>query len=147
MSTVVCPVRVDGTYCGAPAAFRVIAMCIHEHQLGGPCCATCVHDARRLFLGEQQACLTCRDGEHPHVCPVNVEIVSLTGIGEQFECSLCHGTFTKTRSDEEAYAQMADLWKPIPGDDEEPGIVCEGCFQEVVAWAEAEVPEAFRRHP
>ena len=50
MSTEVCPIRVAGTYCGEPATHRVQAMCVHEHQLGGPCCETCVHHARRLFL-------------------------------------------------------------------------------------------------
>lgn len=70
----------------------------------------------------------------------------MTGVGESYECSVCHGTFTKGRSDEEAHAEQASLWEPIPGD-EEPGIVCDGCFRDVVAWAEAEVPEAFRRKP
>lgn len=140
-----CPMRVSGAPCGDPAVFEVRAMCVHEHQLGGPCCQTCVHDARRLFIeGGPQGCRPCRTGDDPHICIVKVEIVPL---GESYECSVCHGTFTKTRSDEEAYAEMAGLWKPIPGDDEEPGIVCDGCFQQVVAWAEAEIPEAFRRKP
>lgn len=71
----------------------------------------------------------------------------MTGIGESFECWVCHRTFTKGRSDEEALAEQASLWEPIPGDDEEPGIVCDPCFQQVVAWAEVEIPEAFRRKP
>lgn len=71
----------------------------------------------------------------------------MTGIGESYECAVCHGTFTKGWSDEEARAEQADLWNPIPGDDEEPGIVCDSCFQQVVAWAQVEVPEAFRRRP
>lgn len=145
MSTEVCPIRVDGTYCGAPAVFRVRAMCVHEHQLGGPCCETCVHHARRLFLDGTQGCIPCRDGEDPHTCLVVAEIVPLDGVGEPYECGVCHHTFTKTRSDEEAHAEQEAMWEPISGDDEEPGIVCDDCFQQVVAWAQAEVPEAFRK--
>ena len=145
MSTEVCPIRIDGTYCGEPATHRVRAMCVHEHQLGGPCCETCVEDARRLFLAGQEICSPCRTGASPHTCLVTAEIVPLDGVGEPYECSVCHGTFTKTRSDEEAYAEKEAMWEPVPGDDEEPGIVCDGCFRQIEAWARAVVPEAFRK--
>jgi hypothetical protein len=140
MSPEVCPIRVDGTYCGEVAAFRVVAMCVHEHQLGGPCCVTCVQDARRLFLAGQQQCAACRTGERPHVCPVSVEIVPLASGGEEYTCAVCHGTFTKECSDEEAAAEMEATWQPLPGDDD-PGIVCDDCFRQVMAWAQSEAPE------
>lgn len=65
----------------------------------------------------------------------------MSGIGERYECYVCHGTFTKARADEEAAAEMADLWTVT----EDPQIVCDGCFQQVMAWAQAEAPEALRR--
>ena len=71
----------------------------------------------------------------------------MSGTGESYECFVCHGAFTKGRSDEEAHAEMEAVWQPIPGDDEEPGIVCDGCFGQVTAWAQAEMPEAFRKRP
>lgn len=77
MATETCPIRVDGTYCGEPAAFRVVAMCVHEHQLGAPACVTCVEDARRLFLSEPQACIYCRESAQPHTCVVDVKIEAI----------------------------------------------------------------------
>ena len=142
MSTEVCPIRVDGTYCGEPAAFRVIGMCVHEHRLGGPCCVSCVEAARRLFLDGQQGCIPCRDGEHSHTCLVQVEIVP---VGVTYECSACHGAFTSEWSEEEARAEQEALWEPVPGDDEDSVIVCDDCFQRVVARAQVEAPEVFRR--
>jgi hypothetical protein len=65
----------------------------------------------------------------------------VTGIGEPYRCWVCGGTFTKTCSDEEAKAEQAGIWQPQPGDD---GIVCDDCFQQVMAWAAAEHPEYLR---
>lgn len=45
----------------------------------------------------------------------------MSGLGEAYECWVCHGTFTKTRSDEEAAAEMKATWQPADGDDD-PGI-------------------------
>lgn len=78
-----------------------------------------------------------------HTCPVSVEIVPLTGTGEPFECAVCHDTFIKERSDQEARAEMEGTWQPLPGDDD-PGTVCNPCFQEVMAWARSQAPEVLR---
>jgi hypothetical protein len=68
----------------------------------------------------------------------------MTGTGESYECAVCHGTFTKTRSDEEAEAERREIWVEPFGDDEE-GTICDDCFQRVMAWAESEHPEYLRR--
>lgn len=67
----------------------------------------------------------------------------MNGTGEPYECAICHGTFTKTRSDEAARGEMEATWQPLPGDDD-PGIVCGGCFRRVLAWAQTEAPEVLR---
>jgi rubredoxin len=67
---------------------------------------------------------------------------AVSGIGEQYECEVCHGVFEKGWSDEEAFAETAAMWEPIPGDD--VGVVCDGCFREVVAWYRQEDPGVFR---
>jgi hypothetical protein len=68
----------------------------------------------------------------------------VTGTGETYECEICHHAFTKTRSDEEAIAEMRETWQPHPGDDE-VGTVCGGCFAQVTAWAQLDAPELLRR--
>ncbi len=55
-------------------------------------------------------------------------------IGETYECDVCHGTFTKVRSDAEAVAEMHATWKETS----DPGIVCDDCFRAIVAWARRE---------
>jgi hypothetical protein len=70
----------------------------------------------------------------------------MSGIGEPYECAVCHGTFTKTRSDEEALAEMRETWQPASGDDD-PGVVCDDCFTLVMAWAQLDAPEVLRRQP
>lgn len=67
----------------------------------------------------------------------------MSGIGETYECWVCHGTFTKTRSDEEAAAEMKETWQPTSGDDD-PGTVCGDCFEQVMAWAATQAPETLR---
>jgi hypothetical protein len=67
----------------------------------------------------------------------------MSGIGEKYECEICHGVFTKIRSDEEAAAEMRETWVPTSGDDD-PGVVCDDCFQEVLAWATQDAPEVLR---
>ncbi len=67
----------------------------------------------------------------------------MTGLGDQYECSVCHGTFTKTWSDEEAMAEMAEMW----AETDDPQIVCDDCFHAVTAWARESAPEAFLRPP
>jgi hypothetical protein len=66
----------------------------------------------------------------------------VTGIGEQYQCEICGGWFTKTVSDEDAQAEQSALWQPQPG--EENGIACDDCFRRVLAWAQAEHPEYLR---
>ena len=68
----------------------------------------------------------------------------MTGIGEPYECAVCHGRFEKTRSDEEALAEMRETWRPHDGD-EDQGTVCDDCFRRIMAWAESEHPEYLRR--
>ena len=64
----------------------------------------------------------------------------MTGIGESYECTLCHGRFTKTWSDEEAQAEMESMWTETS----DPQIVCDDCFTRVMAWAEQDAPETLR---
>jgi hypothetical protein len=64
------------------------------------------------------------------------------GTGEPYECAVCHGTFTKSRSDEEALAEMESTWRP--DGDGELATVCDDCFQRVMAWAESDAPGTLR---
>lgn len=68
----------------------------------------------------------------------------MSGIGDKYECAVCRGTFTKTWSDEEAMAEMHDLWAETSGPVD---IVCDGCFQKVAAWAQNDAPETLRNQP
>jgi hypothetical protein len=68
----------------------------------------------------------------------------VSGEGEQYECAICHGTFTKTWSDEEARAELETTWQPQPGPVD---IVCDDCFQQVMSWARTEMPGALRGAP
>jgi hypothetical protein len=67
----------------------------------------------------------------------------MSGTGEPYECAVCHGTFVKTRSDEEALVEMCETWQPTGGDDD-PGVVCDDCFTQVMAWAQLDAPEVLR---
>jgi hypothetical protein len=51
---------------------------------------------------------------------------------EQFTCARCKRTFDKTRSDAEADQERLELWGNVPM--EECDVICEECFQDVVAW-------------
>jgi hypothetical protein len=64
--------------------------------------------------------------------------------GETYRCEVCHGVFTRPRSDEEAMTEMRDTWQPC-GHDDDPGIVCDDCFAQVMAWARLDAPELLRR--
>ena len=60
-------------------------------------------------------------------------------IGDLYECAVCHGTFAKTISDEEARAEARSLF---PAEDlEDTGVVCDDCFHKVMAWARQNMPE------
>jgi hypothetical protein len=62
----------------------------------------------------------------------------------EYECEVCHGVFIKGLSDEEAIAEAAELFPTVPI--EETGIVCEDCFQKMMAdikanpWAYPSLP-------
>ena len=62
--------------------------------------------------------------------------------GERYECAVCHGAFTKIRSDEEALAEMRDLWNET----RDPEVVCHDCWVQVMAWAQLDAPETLRSH-
>ena len=70
-----------------------------------------------------------------------------------YQCENCDGVFEKTRTDEEAIAEMRATWKPAPGD-EELGVICDDCYQWLMARVRSEAPEllaapaaAAGRHP
>jgi len=65
----------------------------------------------------------------------------VSGTGETYQCEVCSGVFVKTWSDEEARAEQSATWQPQPGGD---GIVCDECYQRLVAWAQAGHPEYLR---
>jgi len=67
----------------------------------------------------------------------------VSGEGEPYECAVCHGRFHKTWSDEEATAEMYETWNETS----DPEVVCDDCFQQVMAWAQSEAPEALRGYP
>lgn len=72
--------------------------------------------------------------------PDSPEDGRVSGSGEEYECWLCRGVFVKTRSDEEATAEMRATWNETS----DPGTVCDDCFQQVMAWAQQEHPEFLR---
>jgi hypothetical protein len=48
----------------------------------------------------------------------------------EYECAMCHGVFKKGRTDEEARAEELDNFGVNDPDAE---IVCDGCYQKMVA--------------
>ena len=64
----------------------------------------------------------------------------MSGTGESYTCDNCGGAFEKGWSDEEAIEEAVSLY---PAEDlaaEPPGIVCDGCFREIMAWARVNMP-------
>jgi hypothetical protein len=51
---------------------------------------------------------------------------------DEFTCALCHGTFFKGRSDEEAWAEHLAR-NPDVTAKEDTGLVCDDCFEHVMA--------------
>ena len=45
---------------------------------------------------------------------------------DTYECVACHGVFEKGRSDEEATAEMKEIWGTIP--EKERVLICDDCF-------------------
>jgi hypothetical protein len=64
-------------------------------------------------------------GDHWHV---EEEPVS----PEQFVCGACGKTFEKGRSDEEAEAEMRELWGDLPPEDQV--VICSDCFEKFWEW-------------
>ena len=61
---------------------------------------------------------------------------------ETFTCESCRGTFDKGWSDAEATAEAEELFPGIDVTDPSvAGIVCDGCFEYIMARARAEAPE------
>ncbi len=64
-------------------------------------------------------------------------------VTDTFTCDNCHRTFDKTWSDEEAAAEAQENFPGIDiTDPDEAGVVCDACFQAIMARACAEAPEA-----
>lgn len=62
---------------------------------------------------------------------------------ETFTCARCHGTFPKGWTDEEAAAESLVEWGSIP--DEEQAVICDVCYQELMAWMKRPAPEGTGR--
>ena len=70
----------------------------------------------------------------------------MTGIGESYVCERCGATFTKGWSDEEAAAEARDLF-PAAHLAVGQATVCDGCYREIMAWAETSAPDLLRDPP
>jgi len=64
----------------------------------------------------------------------------VSGIGESYECAVCHGMFVKGRDDEDAMAEMEALFRETSG----PQAVCDTCWIQVMAWAQLDAPETLK---
>ena len=61
---------------------------------------------------------------------------------DTFTCDNCGDVFDKAWSDEEATAEAEELFPGIDvSDPAETGIVCDGCYEHIMARAQAEAPE------
>jgi predicted RNA-binding Zn-ribbon protein involved in translation (DUF1610 family) len=70
----------------------------------------------------------------------------VTGLGESYTCERCGETFTKGWSDEEAAAEARDLF-PAAHLAVSQATVCDGCYREIMAWAETSAPGLLREPP
>ena len=98
-------------------------------------CPICQHAGRVYPHGGQHAVRYAPEpqtGTVPAAATGKAEVV--TGIGESYECAVCHGRFTRTRSDEAAEAERRATWTEPFGDDE-GDTVCDDCFTRLMAWA------------
>ena len=75
-----------------------------------------------------------------HSAPPSWEDALVSGIGEPYECEVCHGHFAKTVGDETAMAEMEETWT----ENADPGMVCDDCYALVSAWAQLDHPELLR---
>ena len=63
-------------------------------------------------------------------------------VSETFTCESCGKTFPKGWSDEESAAEAEEFFPGIDlTDPAEAGVVCDGCYQHIMARARAEAPE------
>ena len=63
-------------------------------------------------------------------------------MSETFACESCGGTFPKGWSDAEAAAEAQELFPGIAVTDAaESGVVCDGCYQHIMARVRVEAPE------
>lgn len=60
-----------------------------------------------------------------------------------FTCANCGGVFVKLRSDAEAMDEALDLY-PVGDLAEGVAVVCDGCFNEMMAWARENAPDLLR---
>lgn len=58
-------------------------------------------------------------------------------VGDPYICEHCGGEFTKTITDEEAAAETLADFGHVPAP-EEAATICDGCYQEFIAWARAQ---------
>jgi hypothetical protein len=65
----------------------------------------------------------------------------MSGKGEPYTCANCGGRFTKGCSDEEAMSEALDLFPVADLAAEPPGVVCDDCYQAIMAWARVNMPE------
>jgi hypothetical protein len=70
----------------------------------------------------------------------------MSGEGEEYRCASCGGVFVKTRSDEEALAEMAADVKPHPGDDD-VATICDDCWQHIMGRIAREAPWLLQESP
>lgn len=66
-------------------------------------------------------------------------MTGLERLGDPFTCDNCGETYTKAWSDEEAMAEAESLY-PAEDLEEGIGVVCDACFQVIMAWAQEEMP-------
>lgn len=67
----------------------------------------------------------------------------MSGLGEPFECAVCHGHFTKGWTDEEAWDEALDTMPP--GDLAEGfGETCDDCYRQAMAFIREHHPELLR---
>jgi hypothetical protein len=59
-----------------------------------------------------------------------------------FKCENCKGVFNKEWSDEEAEAEWQSVFEKHAQANQERGMVCDDCYNEMLDWKPPEVAEA-----
>jgi Zn finger protein HypA/HybF involved in hydrogenase expression len=57
----------------------------------------------------------------------------------EFQCAKCGGIFEKDWSDEEAKAEMVNLWGDLP--EEEQAVICDDCHKAFMKWFDIVFPK------